>query len=282
LPPDFAKEVLIIHRFFIDNAKTMNEDVLLTGQNAAHANVLRLNIGEGIVVCDGRGWDYYCAVIAISRDEVRVRITHSEENTVEPSVAVTLFQALPKGDKMDDIVERCVELGITSIVPVVTARCIARPSSRDAKKTERWRKIALSAAKQSHRGIIPHVAGAMSLDKAIMSAKGHGAAFVCYEMADKLSLKDFLQVLPSDITSLAYFIGPEGGFAPDEIIKFAENSIPAVSLGRRILRTQTAASAVLANVVYELEAAVPPEGGILIGGKHAQNISGCRGHCAAP
>ena len=247
------KGVIIIHRFFADNLDIAGGKITLTGENAAHAAVLRLKVGEEIIVCDCKACDYHCLVDSMAKDEVRVKVVDIKANTAEPSVLVTIFQGLPKGDKMEEIVEKCVELGVYRIVPIVTARCVAKSSPRDAKKAARWQKIAEAAAKQSQRGILPQVSGLLKFDEALQLANEHDVAFVCYELEDKLMLKNLLKFLPNKITSLAFFIGPEGGFTDEEAAKFAENNITIASLGRRILRTETAGAAVLANVLYEME-----------------------------
>ena len=237
----------------MDNLNIVDGEIILTDENAAHAFVLRLKIGEKIVVCDGKACDYHCIVDSIAKDQVHVKITNSVANAAEPPVFVTLFQGLPKGDKMEEIVEKCVELGISRIVPVVTARCVAKSSSRDTKKAMRWQKIGEAAAKQSQRGILPQVSEILRFDEALQLAKECNIVFACYELEDKLMLKGLLKALPKEITSLAFFIGPEGGFTNEEAAQFAENNIVTVSLGQRILRTETAGAAVLANVLYELE-----------------------------
>ena len=242
-----------MHRFFVDAKSILQNYVILADENAAHAAVLRLNIGEKIVISDGGGWDYFCTVSTIEKHSISCEISHSEKNLAEPAIAVTLFQALPKGDKLSEIVEKCVELGISQIIPTKTARCIAKISQKDVNKTVRLRKIAESAAKQCGRGKIPIINETIGLDTAINLAKHHGIVFVCYENESSLMLPHFLKSKKGMINSIAFFVGPEGGFAPEEIIKFAENGVSSVSLGSRILRTQTAGSAVLANILYEFE-----------------------------
>jgi len=209
-------------------------------------------VGEEIIACCPSGIDHYSRISSVSKAEIRAEITHSAPNAAEPPVAITLYQALPKGDKMGEIVERCVELGVSAVVPVVTARCVARPSD-GGNKAARWRRIAESAAKQSGRGIIPSVGGLVTLADAITLSKAHDAAFVCLETEGKFSMKDFAKSLPTAVRSIGLFVGPEGGFDSNEAVLFATQSIPAVTLGRRILRTETAAAAAIAIILYELE-----------------------------
>ena len=225
--------------------------MVLTGDNAAHGAVLRLRLGEEIVACCPNGIDHYSRVLSVSKGEICAEVTRSMPNAAEPPVLITLYQALPKGDKMSEIVEKCVELGVSAIVPVITARCVARPPD-SSNKVARWRRIAESAAKQSGRGLIPHVSNHIALSDAVAPAKTHDAALVCLETEVKLGIKDFMQSLPP-IKSIGLFVGPEGGFDGNEAAMFAEQAIRAVTLGRRILRTETAAAAAIANILYELE-----------------------------
>jgi len=244
-----------MHRFFVDGRDIFDGKVTLHGKNAAHGAVLRLNIGEQIVVCDGAGRDYFCVVDAIEKGQIFCKVRHAQDSAAEPKMAaVTLFQALPKGDKLSEIVEKCVELGVSRIVPFVAERSITRPSSRDSKKIERLRAVAESAAKQSGRGRIPIIEDVVDLREAIAIAKQHDAAFACYESEDKLTLRDLLRPLVGGQSELAFFVGPEGGFTLEEVSMFLDNKIPTISLGPRILRTETAGPATLANILYELEA----------------------------
>ncbi|MCL2376686.1 MAG: 16S rRNA (uracil(1498)-N(3))-methyltransferase [Defluviitaleaceae bacterium] len=241
------------HRFFVGGKDILGDEIVLSGENAAHAAVLRLAVGEEITLCDGNAVDYHCVVTGLSKADVRVNILYKLENIAEPPVAITLFQALPKAGKMDEVIEKCTQLGVSGIVPVVTTRCVAKASDRDCKKMDRWQKIALSAARQSQRGRIPKIGDVMSLEGALKGMGAYDAAFVCYEAEEVLSLKAYLQGLAHGLASIAFFIGPEGGFAQDEIAKFKENGISTVSLGPRILRTELAGPVVLANILYELE-----------------------------
>jgi len=254
-----------LHRFFVkqDNIKdsTDGEEIVLCGDNAAHANVLRLRRGEEIAVAvlDGGNLDYYCIITQISRDEIHARIADKLPNEAELPVSITLFQALPKGDKMGDIIEHVTELGVNEIIPIVTERCVARPSDsgdKTAHKINRWQKIAESAAKLCHRGRIPQIGGLMDFKEAVqLAVKDFDVAFVCYELEKERHVVPFLKGLDLDLdkpSKIAFFIGPEGGFAADEIECFKESGITAVSLGNRILRTQSAAALVMGYVNFIL------------------------------
>ncbi|MCL2576073.1 MAG: 16S rRNA (uracil(1498)-N(3))-methyltransferase [Defluviitaleaceae bacterium] len=244
---------ILMHRFFIANDNIRDSKVILIDENAAHANVLRLRVGEKIVACvSDEGLDYICEINEIFKKEVVANIIDSMPNDAESTLKITLFQALPKGNKMNDIIEHAVELGACDITPTVTDRSITR--NADNGKISRWQKIAESAAKLSHRGYIPQINNPLTLDEAIKDAKLHDIAFVCYELEKSQSLVNYLQNTDfSQVKSLAFFIGSEGGFADDEVEKFIKNSIPTVSIGKRILRTQSAAAKVLANIDFYLE-----------------------------
>ena len=241
------------HRFFVDYTEFESNDIVLTGENAAHAAVLRLAIGEEIVIYDNNGMDYHCIVTSTGKSETRAKFLHKSVNMAEPQIAITLFQALPKTGKMEEIVDKCTQLGIMRIVPVVTARCVSKISDKDAKKVDRWQKIAQSAASQSGRARIPKVNSVMTFDAALENTKCYGTAFVCYENEESLSLKVFLSSMIQKPLSISYFIGSEGGFTDEEITKFNKINIPTVSLGPRILRTELAGAAVLTNILYELD-----------------------------
>lgn len=239
------------HRFFVDNKDIAGDEILLTGENATHASVLRLAVGEEIVVCNGAGMDYHCIVTFCNKSHTKAKVVRKQPNLAESPIAITLYQALPKTGKMEEIVDKCTQLGVSRIVPVITARCVSKTSDRDAKKIERWQKIARSAASQSGRGRIPQIGDAMMLEAALQQAKTHDASFVCYEAEEKYSLKTYLQSMPRDLSSIAFFIGPEGGFDDVEAAKFKESDIAILSLGSRILRTELAGAAVVANILYE-------------------------------
>lgn len=243
---------------------TTQQEITLTKENAAHAAVLRLNIGEGIIICDSAGTDYHCIITKISQKEVKASITKIIPNQTEPIIKISLYQALPKAGKMDDIIKNAVQLGIYEINPILTKRCIPKPSQKDFKRVDRWQKISLSAAKQSHRGIVPKVNPIIELKDALDNITANGITangiatdtphFVCYEAESdgRIALKQHLKALPKSITRLAFFIGPEGGFSDDEVAAFKKGGMAMVSLGSRILQTQLAGSIALASILYEL------------------------------
>ena len=234
-------------RFFIDEAVVGT--FRLVGEDAAHiAKSLRMRLGETLTLCH-EGLDYTCKIVGFERDAVLVELLSVQPCAAEPNVAVTLFQGLPKGDKMDLIVQKAVEVGVSAIVPVVTKRCISRPDEKNLhKKVQRWQKIALEAAKQSGRGVIPKVMDVMDFPQAVTLGAQRETAILFYE-GGGAPLKTLLQ----QPKSVAIFIGPEGGFEEDEVKCAVKGGVSICSLGNRILRTETAAIVASALTVYEAE-----------------------------
>lgn len=233
-------------RFFTSPENISGDLLKITGEDVSHiSKVLRMSVGDEITVCDGKGTDYRAVISQISKEEVAAKIENSSPCEAESTVKITLFQALPKQGKMEYIIQKCTELGVFKIVPVLTKRCIAKPSD----KTKRWSKVAESAAKQCGRGIIPEIAPPVSFDDAIKLMKADEYAVMPYECEEKTRLKDIIGA--KKISSLSLLIGPEGGFEQIEVEKAASEGIYTVTLGKRILRTETAAAAVLPIIMYE-------------------------------
>lgn len=249
-------------RFFVktDPVDLRNGKIIITGEDVNHiANVLRASAGDEIVLCDGSGTDYDVVIEHISKQTIETSIKASKPSITEPPVSITLFQGIPKADKMDYVIQKCVELGVKRIVPVMTARSVVRfGSSRDAaSKTARWNRIALEAAKQCDRGIIPAVDEPVSFDTALKLAGGSGLKLFPYEEERNVSLRSILKKYTGaedaeTIKSAAVLIGPEGGFEQTEAKKAAEAGFISVTLGPRILRTETAGLATSAIIMYEL------------------------------
>lgn len=222
-------------RFFIE--PVTGDVACVSGQDAHHiARVLRMRVGEPLTLCDSEGTDYHCTVEAIAEGEVTARILRREPTESEPTVKVTLYQGLPKSEKMDLIVQKCVEIGITKVVPVAMARSIVRlKADEGAKKAARWQKIAAEAAGQSGRGIVPQVAEPITLKQAIAEL-GDTAAVVFYEGGGV----PVSQVVTAETGEVAMFIGPEGGFDAAEIEQLQAAGVTVATLGKRILRCETA------------------------------------------
>lgn len=218
----------------------------ITGDDAHHiSRVLRLRKGDPLVVCDGNGTDYSAAILDISPQEIRLAITGAAPTLSEPGLKVTLYQGMPKGDKMDWIIQKTVELGVSHIVPVITERSIARPdSAKAAKKQERWQKIAAEAAGQSGRGVIPVVEAPVSW-KQMCDRVSPEETVVFYEGGGA----PLSSLVGRDKTELAVIIGPEGGFSAEEITALTEMGVKTATLGPRILRCETAPLAALSIIM---------------------------------
>lgn len=245
-----------MNRFFVDiDGRDVGTDINITGGDVNHIkNVLRLRIGEHVVVSDGRGRDYTCRIAQIGTDVVICNIEDINDNFAELSVEVTLFQGYPKSDKMDLIVQKMVELGVHRIVPVFTARTIVKlDQKKAAKKTDRYRTIAESAAKQSGRGIIPEIAEPVSFGEALELAKELDMNIIPYEEAEGMEQARRIISGIRGHRSLGVFIGPEGGFAREEVEQAQAIGAECITLGHRILRTETAGLAVMSIIMFQLD-----------------------------
>lgn len=240
-------------RFFAEPENINGNIITLYSDDAVHiSRVLRGKAGDILTVCDGKGNDYTAEITSVSDKSVTLEIKETFVTKSEPSVRITLYQGLPKGDKMETIIQKCVELGVCGIVPVNTERCIVKiDKNKENKKMERWRKIAESAAKQSGRGIIPSMGQVVSFENALKEASSMDGAVIPYELEEKNGLKSFLDGFKGE--SLAVFIGPEGGFSIDEIEKAVKSGVVPVTLGKRILRTETAGMAAVANILFYID-----------------------------
>lgn len=238
-----------MHRFFVSPDNINNNSVTISGEDVAHlSKVLRLREGENIIVCDSAGTDYECRIESISKTEAVASVISSTPNIAEPPINITIYQGLPKSDKMDYIVQKCVELGVNKIVPVITKRAVAIPRDGD-KKILRWQRIANEAAKQCGRGVLPQI-GEIAEFKTILKnvALEDNLNIIPYENEKSFKLKNALK----PVKNINIFIGPEGGFDPEEIELAMTSGIQPVTLGPRILRTETAPIAVVSAVMYDI------------------------------
>ena len=235
-------------RFFTDQVT----DTLawVRGEDAHHiALALRMRTGESLTICDAKGNDFECKITNISPEEVSLRICSVSPSAGEPSTAVTLYQALPKGDKMETIVQKAVELGVAAIVPVLTERCVSRPDAKSfTKKRERYNKIALEAAKQCGRGKIPPFCELTDFSSALSHMQSSPLGIFFYENANTSLKRVLSQGVPSKVSIL---IGSEGGFSPAEAEQAEQAGLAALSLGSRILRCETAPLAALTAILYQ-------------------------------
>ena len=228
--------------------------VLLTGADAEHAKVLRLKVGERIVVCDGKGSDRHCTVTRITKDGIEAEVGETERSPGEPDIAVTVLAGLPKmGERADYVVQKCTESGAVRIVFFLCHRCVARPTrSGLEKKRERWRRIAEEAAKQSGRGIIPEVGVLPDFPAALDIAIKTDLPLFLYETGKRTPLKTAIEAAGAFQTA-AVITGPEGGFEPFEAELAAKLGFQVCSMGPRILRCETAPTAALTALMYATE-----------------------------
>ena len=241
-------------KFFIPSNNVSDEQLIIEGGDVAHiTRVLRLGEGDTVTACDSSGNDYEARIASASSDRLVCDIISKQKCASEPEIKVTLFQGLPKGSKMEYIIQKTTELGIHEIVPTKLSRCVSKVEGKkdETKKLDRWQKISESAAKQSGRGIIPEIKPFMTLDEIIDASKDFDLFFVPYECEDRHTMREVLLSKP-DVKSVGFVIGPEGGFDITETEKLKNAHIPTVTLGKRILRTETAGEAVLAMIMYEI------------------------------
>lgn len=242
-------------RFFVSPEQIGEKTLHLAGKDAWHiARALRMAVGQEITVSNMQGERFVCRLAEIRDEHVTADILAREPDAAEPPFAATLYQALPKGDKMGEIVEKAVECGVARIVPVLSARCVSRPDAKSfAAKRARWQKIAESAAKQSGRGIIPEIAPLVSLDAAVAELARADVALLCYEGERTTSLGAAIRARGIVGKQVGFLVGSEGGFSESEAASAVAAGVTAVGLGPRILRTETAAAFVLACLSYEAE-----------------------------
>ena len=237
--------------WFFTEKNIFGNNYTLVGENAKHiSKVLRMRTGDDITLVSPDKTQYECKISLITQGEVTVDIISQKPCENEPDVFVTLYQALPKGDKMDYIVQKCVELGISRIVPMLSARCVSRPDAKSIKKKcERWQKIALQAAMQSRRGIIPQVSECVSFEKAAQMSLESEKQIIFYELGGEKVNK----ILDKKPKSIAMFIGSEGGFEQSEVDKIIANGGSPATLGKRILRAETAPLAALSIIMFQTD-----------------------------
>lgn len=251
-----------MYHFFVEPAQINDMRVIITGDDVNHIrNVIRLKPGDEISISNGiDGRDYRCGIEEITETQVVCSLRFIKEEGVELPSKVFLFQGLPKGDKMELIIQKMVELGVYEIIPVAMKRCVVRLDSKKAKaKVARWQGIAEAAAKQSKRALVPRVNDVMAYAQALELAKGMEVKLVPYELENMRSgssgiteTKKLIESLEPG-QSIAVFIGPEGGFEEQEIKDAISLGMKPVTLGKRILRTETAGMTIMSWIMYQLE-----------------------------
>ena len=226
------------------------------GKDVNHIrNVLRLNIGEKIVICDGQAKDYYCIIDEVSKEQVVARIYDIKDCETELRTKIYLFQGLPKKDKMDFIVQKAVELGVCEIIPVKMSRTIVKIDNekKELNRLSRWQTIANEASKQSRRGVIPKVHKIVNYKEALQMAQSLEYNILPYELAEDMNYTRTIIHDSLGCNSIGVFIGPEGGFEQYEVEDAIEIGAKPITLGKRILRTETAGLAVLSMLLYNFE-----------------------------
>lgn len=242
-----------IPRIFITEESIEENVAHITGSDAFHLlKVLRLKIGDHVLICNMKRTEFDGIIHKIKENELLILLGEGKPSSTEFSFEVTLYQGIPKGDKFDTIVQKAVELGVTSIVPVLCERCVSRPNDKAfAKKIDRLNKIALSASSQCGRGIIPTIKRPLNFKKACEAMKQDNICFLCYEGNETVHIKNFLD--SKKTSSISFLIGPEGGLSTGETDLACNLEIPLIGLGNRILRTETASSFVLSAISVLLE-----------------------------
>ena len=235
-------------RFFMAGTNILGGMAIMKGRDAEHVHVLRMRPGEDMIICDGQGTDYKCRLIKADKEQVEAEVIEVVRCPAEPSVKVTVLCGLPKGDKTDYIIQKCVEAGAYEILFFPSSRCIAKLGNEE-KKLERWQRIAEEAAKQSGRGIIPQVGWAGELADAFDVAVKKDVGLFMYETGEREAMGDVLEANKS-VSTAAIVTGPEGGFAPFEAELAKIVGLHLCSMGERILRCETAPVVALTAAMY--------------------------------
>lgn len=233
-----------MQKLFLDEIN--GDKIILNSEKSRHiAKSLRIKQGDMITACCGNGTDYGCIIDEITKDCVTLSVCYKQASNSEPDIKVSLYQGVPKGDKMEDIIQKCVELGIYEIIPVLTKRSVSRPDEKQAeKKCVRYNKISLEAAQQSGRGIVPEIKEMISFKNAVQSCNAD-LKILFYEGGGA----SITSIINQKIKTAALFIGPEGGFDKEEFNLLTDNGWINATLGKRILRTQTAPVAALTAIM---------------------------------
>ena len=244
-------------RFYVDPSNIFGDRMVLGGGEYNHLkNVLRKQVGDTLLICDGEGHEFDCRIAAFENGQVIFDILETRDGNTELGISVTLYQGLPKKDKFEWIIEKAVELGANRVVPVSCARSIAKwdDPAREEKKVKRFQAIAEAASKQCGRGVIPEVSGVVSFAEAMKKAKADSDLILFpYENAEGMKATEEVIGSIKKGDKVSVFIGPEGGFTPEEVALAEQSGAKVISLGRRILRTETAAMAVLSHLMIQAE-----------------------------
>ena len=246
-------------KFFVNQENIKDKEIIITSEDVNHIkNVLRKNLNDTLEICNAQnGENFLCEIVEIKKEQIICNILQCLKNMSEPKTYVHIYQGLPKSDKMELIIQKSVELGVAEITPTNMTRCIVKLDSKDErKKVERWQKISEVAAKQSGRDIIPKINNISNLSEIINECQEYDAIFLAYENEKENKLKNEIIELKKkqkEKYKIAVIIGPEGGLAAEEVEKAKQNGIKIITLGNRILRTETVALNILSILMYELE-----------------------------
>ncbi len=236
-------------RFFVDAAELQPDFLVLTDENAQHAKVLRLKAGEDVLVCDGQGRECLCAISDVSPGQISLVVKDRRESETEAKIQVSVYMAFPKADKLEHVIQKATELGAYEIIAFPSARCVSRPDEKSLKKKlERWQKIAASAAEQSGRGRVPQVHVLPSFKTALDRAAQADQALMFYENEHAVTLRMALE--GGNFSTVSLLTGPEGGLEPGEVEQARAAGLQVCTLGRRILRCETAPLCALSAVMY--------------------------------
>lgn len=235
-------------RFFVEALPEQSDEMILTGENARHAKVLRLKCDEEVLICDGQGNECLCKVSWV-RDEIGLEVIQRRDSDSEAAARVSVYMAFPKADKLEHVIQKATELGAYEIVAFPSARCISKPDEKSlAKKVERWQKIAASAAEQSGRGRIPQVLTLPSYKAALERAAQADKALLFYENERATTLR---MALEGEYQTVSLLTGPEGGLEEREVREAMDAGLQVCTLGKRILRCETAPLCALSAVMYD-------------------------------
>ncbi len=236
-------------RFFVEAEELFLDTVTLSGENAAHARVLRLKPGEQVLLCDGQGCEALCCVDSVDNMSFILSVRERRQAPTEPSVKVAIYMALPKAEKLEHVIQKATELGASEIITFPTRRCVSRPDEKSLKKKlERWQKIAASASEQSGRGVIPQVKVLSDYKQALHHAAQAELPILLYENEHATTLRMALE--RGNAKSISLISGPEGGFEESEVEQAQSMGIQICTLGSRILRCETAPLCALSAVMY--------------------------------
>jgi len=244
-------------KFFIKNEQIEDNKIKIIGEDVNHiANVLRKQIGDTLNICNiDTSENFFCMIKSIDKYLIKCDIIEKKKSTTEPNAKITIFQGLPKAEKMELIIQKCTELGVSNFVPVSMERCVVKLDSKtENKKIERWQKIAETAAKQSGRDIIPKVENLINLKKLCNLIQKYDIVLLANENEEEYTLKQALKTLgKGQNLHIGVIIGPEGGIDSEEVEQLKQSGAISITLGKRILRTETVGISISSIILYELE-----------------------------